>query len=488
MHLSIERRRAFEPAVAAVVAFVVYAATAARDVQWGDPAKLTLYVWRFNLSLDQDVHLGSLVWAWPFAHLPIGSFAFRVTLASVCASAIAAGFLHAVLLKRSTSPWAARTGTASFVVSHTFWFVSTMPESYPVSVLCIMVAAWLALSWNRLAEAGVVLGAGALANPLTLFGIPAAAWWLWRRNGRRGGRGDPWRFLAGIAIGIGIPVLIASSLSAGSTASTATEWSRVFHAYLNWRTPAQNLPLLVAYFAFNFVGPALFLIVKGVKHIDRDDRVAFFIFAAVHYGVALLYLPQRAYLIPIPLYLAAAWLVAAGADDFMRRHRPSRSWIMFASVVAVPPLVYATTAMMLIGIRLPSVVRHAPLRDERRFYLEPWKNGEDSARRHITALDRAVPDGSAVIADFTILMPLLYAHRVEGWKPAFQLEMVDGRSSDSILASIAEHLEKGRRVFLLDDKPYYFPREISKRWELVPAGIESLLEVKALETTVRELK
>ena len=299
--------RPFEPAAAAVVAFAVYAATSARDVQWGDPAKLALYVWRFNLSLDQDVHLGSLVWAWPFSHLPFGSFAFRVTLASVCASAMAVGFLHAVLLKQSASPWAARTGTASFVVSHTFWFVSTIPESYPVSVLCAMVAAWLALNRNRLWGAGVVLGAGALANALTLFGIPAAAWWLWRRHASRG---DPWRFLAGIAVGIGVPVLIASSLSAGSTASTATEWWRVLRAYINWRAPAQNLPLLVAYFVFNFVGPAMFLIATGVKHVDRDDRTALLIFAAVHYGIALFYLPQRAYLIPIPLYLAAAWLVA----------------------------------------------------------------------------------------------------------------------------------------------------------------------------------
>ena len=116
----------------------------------------------------------------------------------------------------------------------------------------------------------------------------------------------------------------------------------------------------------------------------------------------------------IVLPVVTAWLVAAGADDFIRSHRRSRSWIMFASVAATPPIVYATTAMLLMGVRLPSVVRHAPFRDERRFYIEPWKNGEDSARRHIIALDHAVPDGSAVIADFTILMPLLYAHRVEG--------------------------------------------------------------------------
>jgi hypothetical protein len=469
----------------AVVAFIVYAATSARDVQWGDPAKLTLYVWRFNLSLDQDVHLGSLVWAWPFSHLPIGSFAFRVTLASVCASAMAAGFFHAILLKRTTSPWAARTGTASLIVSHTFWFVSTMPESYPVSMLCITVAAWLALNCNRPAASGIVLGAGALANALTLFGVPAGAWWLWRRHARAG---DPWRFLAGMAIGVGIPALIASSLAAGSTASTEAEWSRVLRAYFNWSAPARNLPLLPVYFAFNFVGPALFLFAKGLKHIDRDARIAFLIFAAAHYGVALLYLPQRAYLIPIPLYLAAAWLVAVGADDFMQRHRPRISWIIFASVVAVPPIAYATTAMALVGVRLPSVVRHAPFRDERRFYLEPWKNGEDSARRRITALDGAVPDGSAVIADFTILMPLLYAHRVEGWKPGFQLEMVDGRSAESILASIAEHLEKGRRVFLLDDKPYYFHSEIGKRWELAPAGIESLFEIRHRRTAVGELR
>jgi hypothetical protein len=476
--------RVVEPAVAAVVAFAVYAATAARDVQWGDPAKLTLYVWRFNPSLDQDVHLGSLVWAWPFSHLPIESFAFRVTLASVVASALTAGFLHAVLLKRSSNPWAARTGTASFIVSHTFWFVSTIPESYPISVLCITTAAWLTLNRNRPGGAGLVLGVGALANALTLLGVPAAAWWLWRRNARPGDLG---RFLAGIAVGTGIPAMLTFSFSGSRALSTATEWSRVFRSYINWRAPTQNLPRLAAYFVFNFAGPALFLVAKGVKRIDRDDRIALFLFAALHYGLALLYLPQRSYLIPIPLYLATAWLVAAGADDFMHGHRRAMSWIMFGSVAVVPPVVYATTAMMLAGVRLPTIVRHAPFRDEVRFYFKPWKNGEDSARRYIEALDRAIPDGSAVIADFTILMPLLYAHRVEGWKPGFQWEMVDGRSSESILASIAGHLDKGRRVFLLDDEPYYFPVEISRHWGLVPAGAESLLEIKASGRTAVSL-
>ena len=120
--------------------------TCARDVEWGDAAKLTLYVWRFLPSLDQEVHLGAIAWAWPFAQLPVGRFAFRVAIASVAASALTVGFVHVLLIEQCRSRWAARAGTASLVVSHTFWFVSTIAESYAVAMLSVSAAAWLLVS------------------------------------------------------------------------------------------------------------------------------------------------------------------------------------------------------------------------------------------------------------------------------------------------------------------------------------------------------
>jgi hypothetical protein len=456
------------------MAFALYGATGARDVQWGDPAKLTLYVWRFNLSLDQDAHLGALVWAWPFSWLPVHPFAFRVTLASVVASALTAGFLHSSLLKCFHSPWAARIGTAAFVLSHTFWFVSTIPESYPVSLLAIAVAGWFVVSGRSVLRAGIALGAGAFSNALTLFAVPAAIWWLWQRDDRNAGH--VWRFLVGVMAGLGIPVLLAISFLAAPVASASADWLRVLRSYTNWRTPLTNLPLFIAYFVYNFAGPALLLMAIGFKSIGREQRVAFVLFAVAYYAFGLFYLPQRSYLIPIPVYLAAAWLVGAGSDELLRG-RSRASWPLFTSVAAAPIVIYMAAPVLVEGVTLPGVVRDAPFRNEVMFYMRPWKQFEDSARRYIQALDRAIPDGAAVVGDFTIMMPLVYANRVEGWKPTCRWEIVDGQSSENVVAAIAADLAQGRRVFLLDDKPYYFTSQIRKRWKLAPAGVESLLEV-----------
>jgi hypothetical protein len=119
------------------------------------------------------------------------------------------------------------------------------------------------------------------------------------------------------------------------------------------------------------------------------------------------------------------------------------------------------------------------------FYLRPWKSLDRSARRYIRALDGAIPDGAAVIGDFTIEMPLLYANRVEGWKPGCVWHLVDGATADDIVAWITEALAEGRRVFLLDDKPYYFPTDIERRWELVPTEVESLREVRSRRIRAR---
>jgi hypothetical protein len=88
---------------------------------------------------------------------------------------------------------------------------------------------------------------------------------------------------------------------------------------------------------------------------------------------------------------------------------------------------------------------------------------------------RAIPDGSAVLGDFTIVMPLIYSQRVEGWKPNCVWEVVDGRSADILVSAVAGHLVLRRRVFLLDDKPFYHTTDLRKRWTLTPGGVESLL-------------
>ena len=470
-----QRNIAAESAGAACLAFALYLATCARGVQWGDPAKLALYVWNFSPSLNPEAHLGALVWAWPFARLPIEPFAFRITLASVVATSLAVGFLHATLLACVPRVWPARVGTASVVVAHTVWFVTAMPESYGVAILAITVAGWLLVARQMPLAGGAVLALGAFANVLTLFGAPAAIWWLRRRRAA-----DATAFIAGMAAAASAVLLLLLPFRSEAMAGTA-EGVRLLQSGVSWRRTAGAAPLMAAYLAYNFASPAAALAIVGWRAVSKEARSAFVLFAAPHYLVALLYIGQRAYLIPIPVYVAMAALVASGADRTLALGRGARPWVVLALVAIAPPIVYLAASVVVRPIGLP-IVRDAPFREETAFYLRPWKAGEDSARRYVDAMDRAIPDGSAVLGDFTIVMPLIYAQRVEGWKPNCVWEVVDGRSADTLVSAVAEHLALRRRVFLLDDKPFYHTSDLRRRWTLTPAGVEPLLEVTGRTT------
>ncbi len=474
-------RARLEPALAGLLAFALYAPTCARDILWGDPAKLTLYVRSLNISLDQGAHAGAVLWAWPFSLLPLEPYAFRITLASVTAGAITVGFLHAILLRSVNDRWAARTATAAFAVSHTFWLVSTMAESYAPALLAITLGIWCLTSLNRPVLAGVILGAGTYVHILCLFSVPAIAVYILGSNGKRN-RKDAGLFLAILTLALAtIFLLMAPIVHQDSAGDNAFRWGNDFAHFTGTPLAVKNAPLLAGYYLYNFASPALLLIAVGLKTLDRRGiRIAAAV-AATHFGFALSYLPQRAYLIPLPAYLASGFLVARGAETVLKSRQRLQPFLL-AGVIAFPAVTYLTAPIVLRSTGLPSIVRHAPMRDELNYFLRPWKFSESSARRYIEAVGTATPDGSTVIGDFTLLMPLLYANSAERFQPRTRWITVGGENPETLINSIEQSLNGGRRVFLLDSQPYYFTGELLKRWELVPAGVEALTEVVTSRT------
>jgi hypothetical protein len=234
------------------------------------------------------------------------------------------------------------------------------------------------------------------------------------------------------------------------------------------------MPLLAAYAVYNFAGIALFLIARGAMQLSRVDRIALTLYVAAHYAFAACYLPQRAYLIAIPVYLAAAWLVANGADDVIDRRPGRHAWAIVAAVTVAPPLLYAAAAPLL-SSHLPAVVRDAPFRDESAYFLQPWKSGDTSVRQYVSALDDVVPTDAVVFGDFTILMPLLYVNRVEAWRAHGDWQLTDGQPAELVTAAVDGYLAAGRRVFLLDSR--YFPAALPAHWKVVPRGVEHLVEL-----------
>src|SRR5258706_877968 len=287
----------FEPLAVGLLAALLYAASGARDVLWGDPSKLALATHDLVFSLSPENHLGSILWARLFALLPLEPYALRTHLSSAAASGIAFGLGHSILLGMGIRHRSARIGIAAAVVCHTIWSVSCITESYGPALAVLALAAWLASSKPRPFWAGLTLGAGTLVHVICVFSAPALLY-ACRRD--RAGPSGALRAAFGVALGCALPVLAAALLAPPGTGGAQFSWVEVTLRHADWRLPAHNAPLLLGYLVYNFVGPALLLVSLGLHRMSSQQRTTALLLAGAHYAVALLWMPQRSYPIPVP--------------------------------------------------------------------------------------------------------------------------------------------------------------------------------------------
>jgi hypothetical protein len=461
----------FEPLAVGLLAALLYAATGAHDVLWGDPAKLAQAAYDCAFSLDPQAHFGNSLWARLFALLPLESYAWRTQLASAAAGGIAFGLGYSVLLELGLSRAAARIGIAAAVCCHTIWFVSAMTESYSAALALLGLAAWLARVRQRPLLAGLVLGAGFLVHVICLFSLPALVHALWSG---RGGRASALRAAAGAALGCGVPALAVFLLASRQPGGASSDWVELTRLYSDWRLPAHNAPLLLGYFAYNFAGPALVFCALGLRRMDRAQLTTGLLLAAAHYAVALFWIPQRSYLIAVPVYYACALPIALGAEATLAARAP---WRTLLATIGTPVLVYFATPWIVDRLPVQPHIRDVPFRSEANYFYQPWKCGESGARRSIEAVGSALPERALVVGDFSTLTPLWYAQRVEGWRADLELYTVDQRSSEQIEARLETAREHGQRIFVLDRET--LGRIPGAQEHVDVAGVEQLSELVA---------
>ena len=461
-----------EPVIVGIAAFLLYAITGARDLQWGDPAKLTLYVHNHVLAFSQEQHFGQILWALPFSLLPIQPYAWRMQLVSAMTLGAAIGVGEAVLLRLGFSRWASRIAMAAVAVSHTVWFTGTIFESYPLVLLLLAAAAWAFLVARRPLLGGALLGYGVTVHPIVLFGLPGIAYGLLRSSGRPR---TLLRLAGGLIVGSSVPILGVMLLQPGRADLAGFNWAAASARYGGLGNPLHNLPMLLGYAVYNLASPALILLLLGLRRLSSTARWTLVLFAAPHYLVAAFWLPQRAYLIPIPVYFIAAYLIARGADS-LRSKRLKPGWAMLGSVVALPVLLYAIAPMVFTRLRLQRIMRDAPYRSEAEYFLRPWKNAEHSVRQYLDDLATVLPPSAIAVGDWVLYTTVQAGQEIEDWRPDVTLVSGSATPCDELPRPGRE----GRRVFVLDAAPGYVPDCLlqmgTKR--AVP-GVERLIEIEA---------
>jgi hypothetical protein len=442
----------------AVLAVFLFVVTGARDVLWGEPTKLALLLYDFKLDLAQWKHAGSLLLAWPFTQLAFLPFAQRVHVASAVMGGAALGLLHATLLRAGVSRRGALAGVIAVAFAHTIWMVCAMAENYAPVLLILSLAAWLAVGRTSFWASGAVLGFGAVAHPISLFGVPAMGLMILRERGLRATLG----LGAGLAGGWLLP---AVCLARGNPLGGAG-WGVVLERYTDPSLAPRNAALLGAMLAYNFAGPALVLLALGLRALAPRARLYLLLFALGHYAVASFWIPQRAFFIATPVYLAAAWPIALGAEAVLATGRVDLR-LLLVSLAAVPPCIYAVAAVAGRPY-VSSFIRDVAHRDESATFLTPWGPGANSARAYIEEVGRVVEPQALLVGDFTLLTPLEYAQRVEGWRPDVLLFSVDHMSLSATGDALDRGLAQHRTVYLLERQLETGTEAALERGTLIP--------------------
>lgn len=187
------------PLLVALLAFAVYAATAAPGALDGDSGEFQYMPRLLGLPHPTGYPLYLLL-GWGWSWLPVGTLAFRFNLFSAFWAAVTLSLLF-VLLRRYVGLAGSLGGALVLATAPTFWRYSGVAAVYSLHTALMAAALLLWLRWGEspgrrsLLTASVVTGLGLTNHPTFLFLVPAVllfvllsvlgagrSWPRWRRD------------------------------------------------------------------------------------------------------------------------------------------------------------------------------------------------------------------------------------------------------------------------------------------------------------------
>lgn len=178
-------------AVGAIVvlgAFVLYLATAARDIVPGDTPELTAVALTLGVAHPPGYPLFTMI-GWLFGQLPVGPLPFRIALLSVVAHAATVGVVYATTYRFTLRTSAAAVAAVALATEPLFWSWSLVAEVFPLNDLLAATMLLLVALWHehperkRLLIAGGLVGGLGMAHHQTIALVsPAVFYVLWRRQ------------------------------------------------------------------------------------------------------------------------------------------------------------------------------------------------------------------------------------------------------------------------------------------------------------------
>ncbi len=428
----------------------LYGATGARGVAWQDPGFHQYRIITGQLENPAGLALSHPLHYWlgrAAITVPLGDPVFKLNLLSSLCGAIGVGVLTGLLIRLTRNPLAGAVGAVTLALSHSYWQMSALAETYPLAAALMIIEWALLLRYVRtrrpiwLVAVFAVNGLHVADHLLGLLTLATYGVLLLERIARR--RIElkwlPIAILAWIITALPYEMLVISHYlrthDLPGTLQTALfgggernrSWAR---EVLNVSLSAGQLKLVLLTFGYCLPSAAGLLALVGILRPMRGRRrilrrvliaqtVIIFFFVG-RYAIKDLY----TFFVPV-CTLTALWC-GWGVHGLWRRWRGGRQrrWLMAALAVnaLLPLMVYSV---------FPRVAQHRgwmrdrmrdiPYRDEYASFFQPWRCTDHSAAEMARDILARAGPGGWVLADSTTAPAVAVTYLVHGGPPGMRV-------------------------------------------------------------------
>lgn len=467
--------------------FILYFMTLAPTVIWGDSAKLTTFVYELDLSIKQGHHPLHTILGLLFSYLPFGDYAYRQNLMSAFFGALAVTLVYLILLRWTHSVVAAIGGALSLAVSHVFWLLSVINESYTLFAFLMVLMVWLVIIWDEtksyklLYLTAFIFGMSISNNYLMPFLLPGFVYFYISAINRPGL--VKWNYVLLLLSFLGGAALLIA-LSFKSIVSGGHDLLDILKAgpfKRFYRSPfkiVREFFLFPAYLIYQFPIVGFVMGLVGAQHQYKSEHRRFTFLLIIFLADVLFasgYMRQKQFFLLIASFIVFSLWIGMGIHTLSlwaesRLLKPKNveiSAIVF--LVLVPMALYYSVPTVAKKLNLDLVrARTLPYRDNSRFFLVPDKRNEYGAERFGREVFQILEPNSIIVCDFTPIAVLRYFQRVKGMRKDVWLKLVDFKPLE--LEFVDRHINN-RHIYLADDlEGDYSIAALKTKYELVPVG------------------
>lgn len=485
--------------------FILYLKTLSPTVTWGDPAKLANFAYSLKLGLHAADHPLHTVIGWVWGKLPFGDYAYSQNLLSAVFASLTVGLLYWITWRLTGSRIASGVASLTLAVSHTFWWLAVINESYALFFFLLSAALLSVLAWDESKQdclvglSFVALGLAMATHYLTWVFVPIFGVWvlgsepkpsLWLRR-------VAW-MAGGFLIGSSLLVYIFIELLA-----TGRSWQMLVNTMFGASVSpywaglgkiASEIPRYPLYLAYQFPGLAFLLGLVGIwafRNRQRRAGILLLLLFAADVVFSSGYMRQRQPEIMVPSYM----FFAIGTGMGMAHLGPKLRLLekqgaarllstlgLFCLLGGVPVVTYYAMPSILekTGLR-PLDIRSIPYRDNNRYFFLPDKSGYYGADRYGREVLTMLPANAVILVDFTPGAVLQYLQLVEGRRPDVLIIGIEVFPVGRLAHESVNKYFGQRPMYVTDYRTYpqYFAIErLSEGYEFVPKGFVFLLGKK----------